>query len=209
MLVRFDTVRESPYEAMRHWSGEEIIREIRETDPSKNGNRMLYMRWGDDASADQLKVVFEALCNEREQARVRLLLSVFQRRGFLEVNARALAFAESEDRDTRWSAYGCLSKHKHDDVRSLALRRVRAGRMTEGELSLLEENYRAGDWPTIRAALQLPEDSFDRHLMLQDLLDVCENNRLPETVEPLLIVYEHSPCSLCRKGAVRTFVATL
>lgn len=202
LLERFGWNKPGPFEAMRNWTADEIVRDIQQTEPGENTSRLLYMRWGENASDDDLAGVFEALCGERDQPRQRLLLGVFQRRGFLEVDGRALRFADHHDLEIRWSAYCALARHEHPDVRALALARVQAARMSEGELGLLIKNYRAGDWLTIREGLTLTDDPDAMHDLFQDLLDVYEENPDAEAVEPMLLAYEHTPCSNCRHRAV-------
>ena len=89
----------------------------------------------------------------------------------------------------------------------LAQSRARAGRNSEGELRLFRNNYEAGDWDVIMEALQMPDDRDALHSLLSDVLDVFEcNAESTDLPAPLMLVYEHSPCSNCRRRAVKTLL---
>ncbi len=193
--------------SIRYWTAEDIVREIQITDPSENRNRFRYRRWGSKAVDDGLRTVFEALCVESDSARQRYFLHVFQECGFPELNSQSLNFADSDDSEIRWIAYQVLAKHKHPKIRSLALDRIKDGKIRERELELFIKNYEVGDWRLIQGALQFTGDADETHALLQDLMDIYEENRLPEAFEQMLLVYEHSPCSDCRSRAVRVLAS--
>ena len=46
----------------------------------------------------------------------------------------------------------------------------------------------------------------DLHELLMDLLSVFECNGSPESRDPLILVYEHSPCALCRNNSAEALL---
>jgi hypothetical protein len=125
-----------------------------------------------------------------------------------DFDPRLLQFAEHQDRDVRWVATFVLAHHRHPDVRNLALDRVKAGRHNERELTLFRNNYELGDWQLIWESLCWPDLESELHWVLSDLSDVFEANPCEESHEPQLVVYEHSPCTNCRRRAVKALLDT-
>lgn len=206
MSAEGETARRRRPRAWENWTVDDILREIQDVDPAENGHRYLYMRWGESADIQDLNLVFEALLAEIDAGRCRLLIAVFQDRGFPKIDRRCLAFADHSSDEVRWAAYFALSKHTHEDVQRLALERIAAGRLIEGELRLLINNHRFGDWTMIRSALRDFSDSGDMHTVLMTLHDIYGEMDSPEATEPLMTVYEHSPCSMCRHDAVKALL---
>ena len=197
---------QSRFDRFRSYAGCDIIRDIEAIDPSENRNRMLYRRWGREASEHDLRAVAAAMFAETNEKRIALYLHVFLRRGLPELDPRLRELADCKDRDIRALAYKVLANHEDPTVRDLALDRIRKGRTTEGELLLFQENYRPGDWPAIEQELHLPEDPDELHAVTMDLLHVFQVNNLEESCSPLMLVYEHSPCALCRHSAVKALL---
>jgi hypothetical protein len=56
--------------------------------------------------------------------------------------------------------------------------------------------------------LQRLDDADDLHDLGSDLLAFCKAHPGPEAVDCLLYVYELSPCSTCRKHAVKALTDT-
>lgn len=206
ILQRFGTNRKPRFDAMRSWAGDDIIREIENTDPSENRNRFLYRRWGKQASEQDLRTVAEKMFAEKDEKLTRIYLHVFLKCGLPEMNSWLQRLADSEDRATRWIAYKVLANHDHPTVRSLAINRISAGKMSEGELCLFRKNYRQGDWRLIEDVLRLPGDDYELHEILSDLLEVFEANKVEESCNPMMLVYEHSPCGICRGNAVKALI---
>jgi hypothetical protein len=97
-----------------------------------------------------------------------------------------------------------LANHRHPEVRALAIDCVRAGRHNKRELLLFRNNYQPGDWTVIREGLRWPSDKNEVHWTLSDLLEVFEANEVEEALEPLTLIYEHSPCTNCRRRALKS-----
>ena len=115
---------------------------------------------------------------------------------------RMLRLADHDDADVRWYSMWALANHRHPAVRRLALERADRGRNQERELRLFRENYVEGDWPRIESALRMPEDVDLAHSLLSDVVDIFGENPGPDAPAPLLLVYEHTRCTICRESAV-------
>lgn len=158
--------------------------------------------WGRRATEDDLRPVAERMFREQNPDRLSRFLGLFHRRPLPEYDARLLGFAQHPDHHVRRATMFVLAQHNHADVRSLALDRVRAGRHSEGELMLFSKKRQPKDWYVIRESLRWPDDAFELHSMLMDLLQVYADDSGEEAREALLLVYEHSPCTNCRSRAV-------
>ena len=203
---RADASASGPRFDPQTWSADDVIAEIRGTDPAANRHRFRYRWWGRQASEPELCQVAQAMFAEQDSRRVYLYLYVFQYCGLPELDPRLLMLAESEAEEVRWAAIRVLANHADPTVRQLAVERLRAGRTGDSELRLLRHNYQPGDWNWLRGAVQLPDDRDDLHDVTMDLLDVFEAHEAPETGDALLAVYEHTPCSCCREQAVKALL---
>ncbi len=178
----------------------EIIHEIESGDPEPT---VVALRgWGRSAGEHELKVIAGRMFGEKRPDRLVRFLSVFQSRAMPRFDRRMVRLADHEDADVRRQSMWALSNHRHPAVRSLALDRADQGRNEERELRLFRENYVEGDWPRIESALELPEDIDRAHSLLSDLIDIFGENPGPDAPAPLLLVYEHSRCTICRESAV-------
>lgn len=182
-----------------------IIHDI-ETDTSQRAYAL--PSWGMHAAEDDISAVFNAMMSQSEPGRLHKYLWVFSRRALPAFDARLLRFADDENADVRRVAYGALSNYAHPEVRSLALTRISAGRLLEGELRLLQMNYQPEDADLIEGALPVPADRYELHDMILDLVEIFRRHPGAEARGVMLFVCEHSPCSNCRLGAVEVLVGT-
>lgn len=166
------------------------------------------MSWGIHAPKPALAEVFEAMLRQSDPARLRKYLRVFQRVALAEFDNRLIRFTEHENAEIRRLAFCALSNYAHADIRKLAIERLSAGRCFEDELQLLKSNYQPGDAAMIENLLQVSDDRDRLHRLGFDLVDVFEANPLPESSPSMLFVYEHSPCTNCRRHAVKVILTT-
>ena len=178
----------------------EIVRAIEAEDPDVG--EVALCGWGRKAQRWELMALVGRLYRETRPGRLALYLSVFQSRAVPIFHRRLVRYAEHDDPEVRWYAVRALAHHRHPEVRNLARRRAEAGRHTDRELRLFCRNYREGDWGRIESGLALPAETDQEHSVLCDLIDVFEENPGPDARTPLLLVYERSPCSICREAAV-------
>jgi hypothetical protein len=191
---------------MKSYSAEDIIHEIQTTDPESN--RYWFSSWGRHATEDQLLAITAKMFTEENAGRLVKYLRVFLRRELPQFDARLIPLAQHPNADVRWTAIRVLANHEHPGVRELAIARIQAGLVSEGELQLLRRNYRAGDHLLVANVFQVPEDQENLHDLVLDLAKVYETNQLPEARQSMLFVYEHSPCGNCRSTAVEVLLRT-
>lgn len=127
--------------------------------------------------------------------------------GMPQWSDKLLQWASGKDEGIRWRVYRVLANHRHPAIRNLAWERFRESRMVDGELRLLLNNYEPDDRSQLRRCLKLPKDGDECHEILQDLAELYERIGGAESASPMLLVYEHSPCRLCRTRAVEALLA--
>ncbi len=179
----------------------EVVRRI-ETD-APDHDRYWYVPWGRHASLDSVRGVLAAMTLQTEPDRLCKYLRVLLQRALPEFDAALLPYADHESAQVRRVAYAALSHYSHPEVRKLALARLSAGRITERELDLFEKNYIPSDAEVIERALFAPEDPWERHGVVSELVTLFEENPGAELDGCLLFAYEHSPCMNCREHAVQ------
>lgn len=206
-LMRFGSSRPDRFEFMRHWRAQDLIREIREVEPSDNSHRNLYRRWAIKADEVEKRLIIEALFEECDPNRQFFYLHVFQDCGLPEFDGRFLDLFEKLGHEQKWLVSRILAKHEHPDVRNFALARIRVGNIGDGELRILTKNYHVGDWETIMPALKLSDDANEMHDLFRDIIELYKANAMPEASEPMMLAYEHSPCSGCRSNAVKVLIS--
>lgn len=194
----FEEPRKRP--SIHSMSADDVLRDIDAGAPGKA--KFFYRSWGMRTSESALQAIAARLFQETNPDRLARLLAVFMARPFPLFDARTVRFADHADRDVRWAAYAALANHAHPDVRKLALDRLNAERFEERELMLFKLNLRPGDWALIRHSLEWPADTERLHSLLSDVQDVFGLAPSEEAVEPLLLVYERTPCAICRHCAV-------
>lgn len=192
---------------MQRISPAQVVYEIETADPERN--RFWFTSWGLHASEESLSAVIDAMTAQSEPGRLCKYLRVFSRRAMPVFDPAMLRCAEHDNPDVRELAHRALSNCAHPEVRRLAIERLRAGRVLEGELKLLKKNYQPGDAVVIERVLQVPEDLDQLHGLIFDLVEVFRSNRVAELAKVMLFVYEESPCSNCRFNAVKCLVDTM
>jgi hypothetical protein len=145
---------------------------------------------------------------ERHPGRLQKYLRVFRRRALPSFDSRVLALTDHPDREVREVALEAIANYTHPEVRRLAVSRIQQGRVEEGELKLLARNYRPGDGLLIEAALPIPEEADMLHSIVYDLVSVIQANQDPNLATVMMFVYEYSPCSNCRRAAVKVLLNT-
>ncbi len=183
-----------------------IVRRIETEDPPQQN--LWLGQWGRRASEDALATVFAAMKAQTDPGRLRSYLQVFSQRAAPVLDEVMFRYADHDCSEVRGLAHRALANHAHADVRRLALKRLRAGRVLEHELKLLSKNYQPGDAAVIEQALCIPGDRHELHRIVCDLVKVFRANQLPELANVMLFVYEVSPCSHCRCDAVEGLVQT-
>jgi hypothetical protein len=201
-MVRFGVHGKSRWDRIGTMSPDDVVRDIEAGAPGMG--KYAYSGWGKHASQDALQEIANRMFRESDPGRLARFLGVFQHRPLPDFDARLLDFVGHPDRDVHWVTTFVLANHRHPEVRALAIDCVRAGRHNKRELLLFRNNYQPGDWTVIREGLRWPSDKNEVHWTLSDLLEVFEANEVEEALEPLTLIYEHSPCTNCRRRALKS-----
>ena len=164
-------------------------------------------QWGFKAAADQRDVVFTSLLMSNEPEHVKRLFRCFAKTGIPRFDHRLLRWLANSDEQVQWSAVTALAHVKHADLRQAALRLIVDGDMANG-ITLLANNFEAGDFALCFEHLKPLADADDAHHLVGSLLDLCEAHPGAEALDCLLYVYELSPCSACRSRAVKALIAS-
>lgn len=210
--LRLDSVQFAPDGLGSHQSNMKsitaatVINEIETEDPQSN--RYWFISWGHYASDDNLARIFESMLRQTNPDRLCKYLRVFTRRALPSFDSRLLPYAYHDNSEVRKFAHKALSNYSNQSVRELAVEKLKAGRFLEGELVLLEKNYQPGDAALLERILQIPDDRDLLHGVLFDLVKVFQSNKVAESTNLMLFVYDQSPCSNCRRNAVEILIST-
>lgn len=152
-------------------------------------------------------LVFDAMLEESDPARVTRFLRVFVRYGPPRFDERLLEWATSPDGEVNELATRVLAHVSHPRVRELAIGRLAAGDAPRGTVRLFQSTFSAGDHKWVEGALRADGSDDDVHWRLMEVIDVFEAHPVPEAAPSLCFVAEHTPCSHCRLIALRVLVA--
>lgn len=206
-----DAYEKTPWRE-RHLTVDEIV-DWAHNAPVRDGDirgtvngRMWLRKWGALASDSEIEQIVESLDATESSLAQRRFLSVFSSRCIPRVSDKLLGLAESRDLEVRWQVYCALRDVPDPRIRSVALRALTPELLKSGSLQLWQSNYQPGDYLAIERALILPDNDVDLHVIIRDLLNLCGEIGQPECLSLLLFIYEHSPCGLCRSGAVDAMV---
>ena len=94
-----------------------------------------------------------------------------------------------------------LSFFSAPELRALAEKALDSDSCGIFYLSLLKKNYREDDGARIARRIRKVKDYEDSHYDLQDILKIYDENINADCLEPLRLIYENTPCGLCRQYA--------
>lgn len=199
-----EAARKARTEKLKTSSTADVIQLIECEDQSTN--RPWFKGWGRQASKESLIVVFEAMLQEQEVSRLCTYLRIFIGGILTEFDARMLQYSDHSDPAVRRLANLAISNYSHPDVRRLALEQLKNSHWQDDQLELLKRNYQLGDAKIVEALLHAPEDRDKLHGLVLNLVRLFDVNHVVESANCLYFVYEESPCSLCREGAVKNLM---
>lgn len=167
--------------------------------------------WGKKATAKELRRAAKGLLNaETPTLRLAHLRLFLQVRFPLPVR-QLLNFLPGETENISWAIHRVLSLCKHHSLRGYALELLaspNAGKARLNAVEMLLNNSRKGDLEIARTAFEAERSRWFRHNFGQDIVDYCDANpHAPSAIEALLSVYEHSPCTMCRRRSVEILLA--
>lgn len=184
------------------YSGARIVAYVK-TDPKEACH--WFRQWGAHADNDACETVFAALLASDEPEHVKRLLRCFAKNGVPRFDARLLQWLAHPDEQVRWNAVKALAPVMHGEVRSAAKQLIADGDLARG-IALLVNNFEAGDFAMCAGHLALPDDADEAHTLVGELVDLCAAHPGGDALDCLLYVYEHSPCSTCRREAVKVLI---
>lgn len=186
------------------YTGAEIVAYVK-TNPKDRCH--WFRRWGAHACSDQCETVFSALLASDESEHVKRLFRCFTKIGVPRFENRLLRWITHPDKQIRWVAVKALAPIRHGELRQAAKRLMTEGDVANG-VTLLVNNFEAGDFSMCERSLAGIDDPYEAHDLVGELLDLCEAHPGDEALGCLLYVYELSPCSTCRKHAVMAMIET-
>jgi len=160
-------------------------------------------RWGMAASQSSLSEVYERLAAATIPSHLYAYLRVFAKAQLPVLSPAVLDLARHEDPLVRIAAVTALSQLRDTRLRDLALDSLEELPANSAALALFHLNAAPGDAKLVSEALRVPRDIHDLHGLVGDLLFGFQTSHDPDTSVLMLFIYEHSPCSECRRKAVR------
>ncbi|GLZ88707.1 hypothetical protein Pres01_47580 [Metapseudomonas resinovorans] len=166
-----------------------------------------FRQWGAQADNDQREIVFAVLLASEEPEHAKRLFRCFTKTGVPRFESRLLQWIDHPDEELQWAAITALAPITHKELRQAAKRLIADGNIANG-IALLVNNFVEGDFSMCAGQLARFEDADETHHLVGQLLDLCEAHPGIEALDCLLYVYEFSPCSTCRKRAVKALTDT-
>jgi hypothetical protein len=168
-----------------------------------DGNIFPHFRgWGRHANPDDLETVFQKLSQAQHARAIVRLLRVFSNREFPRIVPELFQFCRHAEEEVRRWAYLALAKNAHPLVREFAVAELRRGFPEIDAVELFVKNYCPGDERRILEAVELPQDSWQLHGLMMDVLKILESNSQANGVQLGSIAYRFTPCAMCRGRAV-------
>ena len=166
-----------------------------------------FRRWGAQAGPDERETVFAALLASDDPEHAKRFFRCFSKTGVPRFDGRLLRWIDHPDPGVRWAAVKALAPIKHVELRQAAMRLMVDGDMANG-IALLVHNFEGGDFAVCAEHLKPLDDPDEAHPLGMALLDLCEAHPGADALDCLLYVYEFSPCSTCRRRAVKALTHT-
>jgi hypothetical protein len=200
--LKTDDPRQKHIERMRQYSLTDIIQRA-ESERSQVG---ILRGWGMYADEADLRIILDRLLNVQDPAILVNYLQVFSNRPMPEPNEKLLGLLDHEDKNVRFRAYTALAQNSHSLVRKYAVDHLNDRIAEPNFLKLFIRNLMPGDEETLLGALRLPEDEYQCHGFLMDLLEVLEHNPESKCYELAMIIYRFTPCGNCRRHAAKLLI---
>lgn len=161
-----------------------------------------FRRWALHADASELETVFRALLDVQEPGHITRLMRCFAQRGVPRFDRGLLPWLNHPDPTLSVVALRAVKSTRHPALRALALRWIAGGDLADG-IQLLTANFERGDFALCALPWSPIDDEDERHRLVSNFVSMCNAHPSAEALEGLLHVYELSPCSTCRREAVK------
>lgn len=186
-------------ERMRSLTVGEILAEA-ESQKARFG---LLRGWGMYADEADLAIILEHIWDAARPIVIANLLQVFSNRAAAEFDARLIEMCQYGYVSVRRKAIRALENVEHPSIRDFALAELEGGLRGESVVGLFTRNYLPGDEQRIVGGLRLPDDDFELHGLLMDVIKVLEANPDADCTQLGVIAYASTPCENCRADAAR------
>jgi len=131
-------------------------------------------------------------------------LLLFEKRPFPMDPDKLIQLVDHLDEKVACRALTALRNVHHPDVRALFARIVKHPELSYRAVELIQSNYETGDDKVIMHLLETESDQENLHKLCIDVMNTYSANPTPEGMDPLLLVYELDPCSVCRNKCIKT-----
>ncbi|HCO24022.1 MAG TPA: hypothetical protein DIT97_13590 [Gimesia maris] len=161
-----------------------------------------FRSWGMQADPGELNKVHQALKSSEEPVVLLNLIKVFANRALPEFDSRLIELCQHPDPELQRRAWVALANNSHPEIREFANRQLNENQPV-CLFSLFIRNYQAGDENRLLAALTLPDDAWEKHSVLGDLIEVLKENPTADRSRLAMVIYRFTPCEICRYKAVQ------
>lgn len=159
----------------------------------------LVFHWRNLASNSEIEKAASDLDSDQEIKSLTSHLRIFHDRPFPLDPDVLIPLTQHPNERVAVAALNALEIVEHPKVRELFSQLIADEELSDRAIGLLRANYRNGDDIIITNLLKKETDQDRLHSMCHDTIYVYRDNHVPEGIEPLLLVYEIDPCSLCRR----------
>jgi hypothetical protein len=166
----------------------------------------LFRSWGVHADEADLQQVLGDLRASEKPVVIANLLKVFTSRALPQFDVRVLELCQHPDAEIRQRAFNTLTRVQDSRIRDFALAEIRKAPLNRFAVALFVRNYQPGDEQRLLDAIDLPEDEWDLHGLLMDVIEIFENNANADPTQLGTIAYAATPCEICRRNAVRVLL---
>ncbi|MGI8858433.1 MAG: hypothetical protein ACR2JW_22045 [Thermomicrobiales bacterium] len=192
----------------------EIIR-----DPNAARRTVTLLRWGQKAPDNDVIRAAHDFLQEEDLSRLYGYVTVFTKRAFPLTPEKLIALAcsaldrpyeaRTADINARVAlrSWNVLQLVRHPSVRAFSLQSLQSVHWADRAVGLLMSNYVEGDQLLIEECLTRHQDSEWVHDVGFDALKVFGVNPTPDSVAILQMIYERTPCSVCRGRCVEQLIA--
>jgi hypothetical protein len=158
--------------------------------------------WGRYATEDDLEAIIQYVRSAQSPVVIARLLRVFWNRAAPSFAPQFIELARLADDDVQRWATLALKQIELPLVRDYALAELGAGgRRARFAVGILARNFQPGDEKRVLESIELPDDDWDRHSLLMDVIKLLEADPEADPSALGLIVYACTPCENCRRDA--------
>ncbi|MHB0999895.1 MAG: hypothetical protein ACYC27_11680 [Armatimonadota bacterium] len=159
--------------------------------------------WVESATDCEIEFAARDILLEQDPEKLAWYLQIFWKRAYPFHPAPLIQMLDSSNSKLSISAFNVLSQINHPDIRALFDRLIQNREWAASAIRLLVNNYQDGDHIIIEKLLEHETDVHKLDKMVFWVCNVFKCINVPESLRSLMLVYEKSPCSLCRYKSVK------